>query len=161
MLKRDVLDGVFEEGGRSQVLFLIAGHTLDRRMTRQRLQNAVDYNLDNEHGRLLLADCWFPRNVFERWCARHYLQKLLPRFEPTEGRHVTQSSGKSEAPSPATRRPQYERARRALTALFGSEVPDAATLPNKRLADKVNKWLEDHQQPPVGQRTVQRAAGRK
>jgi hypothetical protein len=79
-------------------------------------------------------------------------EKSPPRFEPAE---------KAGQPAAATRQPQQERARRALRALFGSKVPDAATLPNKHLAEKVNKWLKDHQQPPVGQRTVQRAASRK
>jgi hypothetical protein len=162
MLKSDLLARLFEEGGRSRVLFRYPGVDFTRgKMTRQRLQEAIDDDPNVEHVRLLLSHCWLPRDLFERWCAWHHLPKSPPRFEPTKGKHVTQSSGESEAPSPATRRPQHERARRALTALFGSEVPDAATLPSKRLADKVNKWLEDHQQPPVGQRTVQRAAGRK
>jgi hypothetical protein len=152
MLERDLLAGLFEEGGRSQVLFLIPGLTLKRRMDRQRLQDAIDYNLDNEHGRSLLKNCWFPRNVFERWCAWHHLPKSPPRFEPTE---------KARQLAAATRQPQQERARRALRALFGNEVPDAATLPNKHLADKVNKWLKDQGQPPVEQRTIRRAAGRK
>src|SRR5262249_42977333 len=159
MLERDVLEGRFEEDGRSRVLFLHPGVSPTHgKMTAKWLQQAIENNLDNEQGRSYLRHCWLPRNLFERWCAWHHLPKSPPRFEAAEGGHVTQSSGKMEAPSPATR---HERARRALTALFGSEVPDAATLPNKRLADKVNKWLEDHQQPPVGQHTVQRAAGRK
>ena len=152
IIERDILAGRFEEGGRSQVLFLIAGLTLKRRINRQRLQDAIDYNLDNEHGRSWLKNCWFPRNVFERWCAWHHLPKSPPRFEPTE---------KARQLAAATRQPQQERARRALKALFGSTVPDAAALPNKHLADKVNKWLKDDKQPPVGQRTIRRAAGRK
>jgi hypothetical protein len=161
ILKRDLLSGVFEESGRSQVLFLLPGVTLNRRMPRQRLQDAIDHNYDNQRGRSWLENCWLPRKVFKRWCARHHLPESPPRFEPTEGKHVTQSSGKSGPPAPATRQPQQERARRALTALFGSEVPDAAVLPNKHLATRVNKWLEERQQPPVRQRTIQRAAGRK
>jgi hypothetical protein len=162
LLKLDLLSGVFEEGGRSQVLFLVPGHTLERRMTRERLQSAIDFSYDTQRGRYWLENnCWLPRKLFKQWCARHELPESPPRFEPTEESHVTQSFGKSEAPSPATRGPQRERARRALTALFGSKVPDAATLPNKLLVDKVNKWLDDQQQPPVGPRTVQRAAGRK
>jgi hypothetical protein len=74
------------------------------------------------------------------------------RFEPTD---------KGRQRAAATRQPQRERARRALRALFDSEVPDAATLPNKHLADTVIRWLKDKNQPPVGQRTIRRAAGRK
>ena len=56
-----------------------------------------------------------------------------------------------------------ERARLALQALFGSEIPDAVALPNKHLAQQVNEWLRapPRKMPPVGQRTIQRAAGRK
>src|SRR6516164_5562679 len=87
MLKRDILASRFEEGGHAQVLFLIPGLTLKRRMTRQRLQDAIEYNLDNEHGRSLLENWWFPRNIFERWCAWHHLPKSPPRFQaPQESR---------------------------------------------------------------------------
>jgi hypothetical protein len=60
----------------------------------------------------------------------------------------------------ASRQPDRERARRALGALFPDGPPDAASLPNKRLAKQVNEWLEANGQPSVGQRTIQRAAGR-
>jgi hypothetical protein len=109
-----------------------------------------------------------PRNLFERWCARHHLPKSTPRFQPTEGKHLKPSPDKGgqtphgAAPkNKATRQPQQERVRRALDGLFGSKVPDAASLPNKLLAKKVNEWLKERNEPPVQQRTVQRAAGRK
>ena len=62
--------------------------------------------------------------------------------------------------NPASRQPERERARRAIKALFPEGVPDAATLSNKRLAKKVNEWLELNKEEPVQQRTIQRAAGR-
>jgi hypothetical protein len=62
---------------------------------------------------------------------------------------------------PETRQPDRERARRVLAALFPDDIPDAAALPNKHLAKKVNDWLAVKGQPPVKQRTIQRAAGRK
>src|SRR5262249_31423567 len=171
MLERDLLAGEFEEGGRSQVLFRCPRVSLTHgKMTRQWLQEAIDKNLDGEHGRFYLKHCWLPRNLFKRWCAMYPLPKSPRRFQPTEGKHLKPSSDKGVRPltadgdSPkntATRQPQQERARRALKALFGSEVPDAAALPNKHLANKVNKWLEARKQLPVKQRTIQRAAGRK
>jgi hypothetical protein len=66
--------------------------------------------------------------------------------------------------NPATRQPERERARRALTALFPGfpdTVPDPATVPNKHLDVEVNNWLKVHGEKPVTQRTVRRAAGRK
>jgi hypothetical protein len=61
---------------------------------------------------------------------------------------------------PETRQPVRERARRALAALFSSEIPDAATLPNKLLVDKVNAWLKTQGLSIVDERTIRRAAGR-
>jgi tetratricopeptide (TPR) repeat protein len=164
LLQRDLLAGRFEEYGRSQVLFLFPGVT-NRRMTQQWLQDAIDNNYDNQNGRSWLENCWLPQNVFARWRAWHHLPESPLRFQPTQGKQPTQPSDtttKSSAPKNlATRQPQSERARRALEALFGSKVPDAAALSNKLLGDKVNKWLKACKEPPVGQRTIQRAAGRK
>jgi len=61
---------------------------------------------------------------------------------------------------PATRQPQRERARRALSALYGKKVPDSAALPNKHLEKQVNHWLREQGQPPINGRTIRRAAGR-
>jgi hypothetical protein len=161
-LLADLLEGDFEKNGVSQILYLHP-YTSKTRMTREWLKGLLEFK-DADRTAIIsqcLAHCWMPRVFLERWLAKHRMEPRPQRFEPTEGKHVTQSSGKSGPPAPATRQPQQERARRALRALFGSEVPDAATLPNKHLDDKVNKWLEDQDQPPVKQRTIRRAAGRK
>jgi len=85
MLERDLLAGKFEQGGRSQVLFLHPGVTLTHgKMTRRWLREAIENNLDNEHGRSYLRHCWLPRNLFKRWCAWHHLPTSPPRFEPQE-----------------------------------------------------------------------------
>jgi hypothetical protein len=56
MLESDLLEGVFEERGRSQVLFLCSGVSwTHRKMTRQWLQDAIDHNLDGDHGRFYFA----------------------------------------------------------------------------------------------------------
>jgi hypothetical protein len=91
------LAGKFEKDGRSQVLFLSPGVSKDRRMTRKRLQVAIDNNYDNERGRSYLRLCWLPRNLFERWCAWHHLLKLLPRFQPQETHAVSTALAGNEA----------------------------------------------------------------
>src|SRR5262245_55300389 len=64
MLEHDILAGKFEENG-SQVLFLSPSVTkagvTKRRMTRQLLQNAIDYNYDQGRGRSYLENCWITR----------------------------------------------------------------------------------------------------
>jgi hypothetical protein len=255
MLQEDLLRGHFGQGDDSQVLFLFPGVSLTRRMTPQRLQDAIDNNYDNQHGRSWVENCWVPRNLLKCWCAWHHLPESPPRFQPSqEIRAPVSPEGAKRSPDPpmaapilvpqpasklvgdtidlpelpsgikprevhvpptqdggeprsllghkdspltsgecsdlnaqpsnpsnkggrsptadgdapkntAKRRPQLdrERARLALQALFGSEIPDAVALPNKHLADQVNKWLRapPRKMPPVGQRTIQRAAGRK
>src|SRR5262249_40300690 len=243
IVKEDLLAGRhFEQNGRPQVLFLFPGVSLTRRMTPQRLKDAIDNNYDNQHGRSWVENCWVPRNLFRRWCAWHHLPESHPRFQPLqESRARVSPEGAERLPEPpmpapmlvpqpasrlavdtvdhselpsgieprevrfpppqgrgeprsllahkespltsdecsdlntqlskpsskggrsaggdapkntAKRRPQRERerARLALQALFGSEVPDAVALPNKHLADQVNEWLTapPRKMPPVG-----------
>lgn len=76
----------FEQGGSSQVLIRFPGYG---KMTRERLQNAIDNNLDGEQGRSYLKDCWFPRELFRRWREMHHLPKSAPRFEPQDNYVVT------------------------------------------------------------------------
>jgi hypothetical protein len=140
MLEQDLLEGRFEEGGRPRVRFVFPGVSRTHGYMRPRwLQDAIDNDYDNNRGRSYLENCWLPRNLFERWCQWHHLPKSPPRFEPTD---------RGLQPAQATRQPQRERARCALKALFGSAVPNAATLPNKLLAKKVNEWLAKNGDPP-------------
>jgi hypothetical protein len=85
----------FEENGRSQVLFLFPGFT-DRRMTRQRLQDAIDYNYDNRCGRSYLENCWITRNRYERWREWHNLGELPPRFRPQKSQNVSRAKSSDE-----------------------------------------------------------------
>jgi hypothetical protein len=97
MLEDDLLAGVFEEAGRSQVLFRCPGvSSTHARMTRQRLQDAIDKNLDGEHGRFYLKHCWLPRKLFERWCGWHHLSKSPQRFEPKESRRLLPATARDE-----------------------------------------------------------------
>jgi hypothetical protein len=169
-LELGLLNGDFEENGRSRVFYLHPS-TVRTRMTREWYRDAIDYNYDGYQGRSqFLPWCWISRSMYERLAAKHYLPSAPLRFSPTEGENPTWSFNKSgreptadeAAPKDQARpQPARERARRALEALFDSGVPDAAALPNKHLAAMVNNWLKERKQPPVGQRTIQRAAGRK
>src|SRR6516165_5500143 len=97
MLKSDSLARLFEEGGRPRVLFRLPGVNFTAgKMTRQRLQDAIDNDPDGEHVRLLLSHCWLPRDLFERWCARHHLPKSPPRFQPQESHPVLAATARDE-----------------------------------------------------------------
>jgi hypothetical protein len=106
-LAQDILEGEFEVNGRSRVLFL---HPWSKwaRMTRQWLTDIIEthnYNQipqhrDNNHygraqyltfgraqcfrwGRTrFLPYCWVPRDLLERWLAKHRLPASPARFEP-------------------------------------------------------------------------------
>jgi hypothetical protein len=92
MLRHDFLANNFEESGRSQVLFLFPGGT-NRRMTRQRLQDAIDYNYDV---RSYLENCWITRNRYERWREWHNLGELPPRFRPQKSQNVSRAKSSNE-----------------------------------------------------------------
>jgi hypothetical protein len=97
MLERDLLAGRFEIGGRSQVLFRFPGVDLTHgKMTRKRLQEAIDNNVDGEHGRSYLRHCWLPYNLFRHWCRWHNLPKLLQCFEPQESHPVQAATARDE-----------------------------------------------------------------
>ena len=97
MLQTDLLAGLFEERGRSRVLFRFPGVDFTHgKMTRQRLQDAIDNDPDGEHVRLLLSHCWLPRDLFERWCARHHLPKSPARFQPQESHPVLAATARVE-----------------------------------------------------------------
>jgi hypothetical protein len=63
--------------------------------------------------------------------------------------------------NPQTRQARREPARRAIKALYGAKVPDAAELPNKFLVKRVTEWLEKNNYPVPSLNTILRAAGRK
>ena len=97
MLKSDSLARLFEEGGRPRVLFRFPGVNFTAgKMTHQRLQDAIDNDPDGEHVRLLLSHCWLPRDLFERWCARHHLPKSPSRFQPQESHPVLAATARVE-----------------------------------------------------------------
>jgi len=81
-LADDLLAGEFEENGRLLVLYLHTAIGL-KRMTRKWLQDAIDHDYDGDRGRSqYLPYCWMPRRVFERWLAKHRLERSPARFQP-------------------------------------------------------------------------------
>ncbi len=155
LLASDLLAGVFEENGRSLVLFLHP--TLNpTRMTREWLKEAIDHSLDGHHGRSYLAHCWIPRRLFERWLARHRLPESPPRFEP-----LGEQSVQLKQQSRKKRRPSFERAQVAIKALYPNAVPDQAIEPNASLCRRVSKKLKELELPDVSDDTILRAAGRR
>jgi hypothetical protein len=97
MLESDSLAGWFEEGGRSQVLFLCPGISLSHwKMERQWLRDAIDNNYDNEHGRYYLRHCWLPRNLFKCWCEWQHLPKSPSRFQPQKSQRVSATTARDE-----------------------------------------------------------------
>src|SRR6516162_680357 len=98
ILQTDLMARFFEEGRRPRVLFRFPGVDFTHgKMTRQRLQDAIDNDPDGEHVRLLLSHCWLPRDLFERWCARHHLPKSPPRFQPQESHPVLAATARETA----------------------------------------------------------------
>jgi hypothetical protein len=97
MLESDLLAGLFEEGGRSRVLFLCPGVSWTHgRMTHQWLQDAIDNNYDGEHGRSYLRHCWLPRKPFQHWCRWHHLPESPPRFKPQKNHPVLAPTARDE-----------------------------------------------------------------
>ena len=89
--------GLFEEGGRSRVLFLYPGVSWTHgRMTHQWLQDAIDNNYDGEHGRSYLRHCWLPRKPFQHWCKWHHLPESPPRFKPQKSHSVSAPTARDE-----------------------------------------------------------------
>jgi hypothetical protein len=92
-LERDLRSGDFEENGRSRVLYLHPS-TVRTRMTREWLQDAIQYNYDGQQGRSqYLPWCWIPRGMYECWAPKHSLPSSPPRFRPE---HVTAQPTASE-----------------------------------------------------------------
>ena len=60
-----------------------------------------------------------------------------------------------------SRQPSRERARRALHAKYGNDLPDQASLPNSLLCKEVGDWLKTNNWPTVSDDTMLRAARRR
>jgi hypothetical protein len=100
MIERDLLAGLFQRDGRSQILFRCPGVSLAHgKMTPQWLREAIIYNWDREHGRYYLRYCLLRQDVFQDWCARHHLPVSAPRFQPHPRRPVVKTGGAEDETS--------------------------------------------------------------
>ena len=83
-------------------------------------------------------------------------------FNPDFLAHLTLPTALEDStPNKQVRRPQRERAERAIKALYPNDVPDQASEPSQVLFKKVGDWLKDNKLPSVGDDTILRAAGRR
>ena len=89
------------------------------RMTREWLQDAIEYNYDGHRGRSkFLPWCWVSRAMYERWAAKHNLPISPPRFRPEHAvtAVVAQATASDRLPRPTAkrRRPADEQIRQEL-----------------------------------------------
>jgi hypothetical protein len=79
-LQQDMLDGDFEQDGRSAV------HLLHPRMTRRMQPDFFRSMLETQGEAKIQSEvlpyCWVPRSLVYLWCAKHHLPASPPRFEP-------------------------------------------------------------------------------
>lgn len=94
LLRDDLLIGEFEEGGKSQVLFLDPTKTVPmttakipgqaRRMTRETLLYAIQMYSPEILRAEYLTGCWIPHRMLDRWLAKHQLPASPSLFEPMQ-----------------------------------------------------------------------------
>jgi hypothetical protein len=74
-LHRDLLEGDFEENGRSKILYLNSAIS-SARMTRNWIEGMPAEVIRTAY----LDHCWIPRSFFNRWLSKHHLPNDPPRF---------------------------------------------------------------------------------
>ena len=82
-LQRDLMEGDFEENDHSRVLYLHPWN-VKAKMKRQWMENIIEIYPPATIRSQYLDHCWLPRNLFQRWLAKHHLPGSAPRFQPTE-----------------------------------------------------------------------------
>jgi hypothetical protein len=116
IFERDLLSGDFEEKGRSRVLYLHPW-TVKTRMTREWLQDAIEYDYDGHRGRSqFLPWCWIRLGAYKCLAAKHNLPTSPPRFQPEHAATVVAQPIEPQKIPQITRRrrPAEERVRRDL-----------------------------------------------
>ena len=94
-LQRDLMEGDFEEDDHSRVLYLHP-RTVKAKMKRQWMENIVETYPPTTIRSQYLDHCWLPRNLFQRWLAKHHLPGSAPRFQP-RSRPVSASTAGDES----------------------------------------------------------------
>jgi hypothetical protein len=152
-LLRDLLAGEFEEGGRSQVLFLHPDIP-KARMTPAWLRTIIERQRRPEKivREYYLSQCWILRRMFDRWLANHELPPSPPRFEAPERvkpppwlslfeprEQLEAASARTEAPKKASE----AEIKRAIEAVYDAAKTEGNKPPNiKELADIVQPQLK-------------------
>jgi hypothetical protein len=77
-LQQGMLDGDFEQNGRSAVRLLHP--RMIRRMQPEYFRSILEIHGEAKIQSDVLPYCWFPFSLFERWCAKHHLP-TSPRFQ--------------------------------------------------------------------------------
>jgi hypothetical protein len=95
-LQRDLLEGDFEENGCSRVLYLHPW-TVKAKMTRQWMESMIETHSPAAIRSQYFDHCWLPRNVFQRWLAKHHLPASVPRFQPQKSHRVPASVAGNES----------------------------------------------------------------
>ena len=80
-LQHALLDGDFDENGRSRVLYAHHGSAMAR-MSPTRMRAVLERFSPEIVRSGYLDRCWMPRRLFERWADLHNLPKSPPRFRP-------------------------------------------------------------------------------
>jgi hypothetical protein len=134
-LQADLLADFFESGGRSRVLFLRPEDGMVGRMTRLRLQSALDLFGPLNVRSAYLAHCWIPSGTFDAWRAVHHLPLSAPRFQAipvvTDARAVVERLRLKGA--------KERGVADAIAALWPDDIP--AGLAAKERNKAVAKWL--------------------
>lgn len=95
-LQRDLLESDFEENGRSRVRYLHPW-TVKAKITRQEMENMIETHSPAAIRSQYFDHCWLPRNVFQRWLAKHHLPASAPQFQPQKSHRVPASVAGNES----------------------------------------------------------------
>ena len=109
--------------------------------------------IQDEFGKVL----WWEVEIHWPKCVDYCEQYLIPSW-------YTPSKGDLSTKKPPGR-PTRERAERALKGLYGDQIPNRTTLPNKVLYRDVHNWLKKNEEnnknlPAISNTTILRAARR-
>jgi hypothetical protein len=142
-LQRDLLEGDFEENGRSRVHYLHPW-TVKARMTREWLQEMISMSSPTTIRTEYLDHCWLPRKLFQRWLAKHELSACPQRFEP-KVETPSEPVSSWQADSPGLKPAPHKEIRAAIKAAYdaadaaGRKPPNIKELPAAVLPRLVEK----------------------
>jgi hypothetical protein len=139
-LLHDLLNGDFEESGKSRVLFLHSW-TKMAKMTPARMQAVVETESPKTVRSDYLDHCWIPRTLFQRWLATHNMPVAPPRFEasayaPSASPRSTNVESRSQKGRAGTRGGLSASSKRAKSERRGRRGPAPGTVDRYGKADR-------------------------